>query len=202
MVVEIPEPSDHWTGGLSEGQLMALAAIAESGPDVYSIVKRAWSQGHDPDTIKQMLVSLQYPTGDVDRIVSELEKGKAAGGAQTSPLGSDKRQAAKPEKTIYVDRSGKASYDKPKAKQKTPARVETGNEYVDDMLNKALAAGGKERALKSAVMALNSYAAMSSRSPTDSRGRIRKYGQVDDHGILRSLRDIDTFLKRSRLGGK
>lgn len=198
--ITIPEPTDRWHGGLDEGQLTALASIAEAGPDVYSIVKRAWSQGHDPDTIKQMLVSLQYPTSDVDRIVSELEAGKASDGNQPKP-GDAKPQGKSAKatgKTIYVDKTGKASYDKPKASGKTGARVDTGNQFVDELLNNALQSGGKEKALKLAVKALTSYAEIGTRDASGSRGGGR-YRRADDRGILKSLRDIDTFLKQARL---
>lgn len=201
--ITIPDPTDRWYGGLNEGQLMALASIAEAGPDVYSIVKRAWSQGHDTDTIKQMLVSLQYPTGDVDRIVSELEAGKASNGTQSKPGESNPqgKPARATGKTIYVDKSGKASYDKPKAGGKPTARVDTGNQFVDDLLNDALRSGGKEKALKLAVKALTSYAAIGTRDAVGGAGsRDRgRYRRADDRGILKSLRDIDTFLKQTRL---
>lgn len=137
----MPPIRDQWSGGLNESVLSTLALIAEGKPDVFSIVKRAWSQGNDADTIKQMLKSLKYPTKDVDRIVSKLEARKA--GTQQP----QDRQQGKPQ-------------EQPKDQQSTQQPVpvvKTGNDYIDALVNRKLKSGGKEAAISFATGMLAKY---------------------------------------------
>jgi len=187
----VPDVGRTWRGGLSESMLSTLAFIAEAAPDVYSIVRRAWSQGHDADTIKQMLQTLSYPTKDVDKIIGKLEAKKSqSAGSATPPSGQPPAPppSADPtkDKTIYVDRTGKASYDKPTAAAPKPATISTGDDYIDSVLNTALRSGGKEQALKAAMGLLTQYARTARTNP-------RRYRDTGDGTARGKERERDPF---------
>lgn len=191
------DPGGEWSGGLSEGMMSTLAMIAESKPDVYSIVKRAYSQGHDADTIKQMLKSLQYPTNEVDGIISKLAaKRQGTSIVPKIPAPGAKKQGGKKQGTIYVDKSGKATYDRP-APPKS-ASVKTGNAYVDGVINDTLARHGKMAALRAAVTLLQRYQAKLDGSERRHRGRHGQSDVVAD--AMKTLINVNRWLQGQKSG--
>lgn len=206
----LPRVDETWHGGLSEGMMSTLAMIAEAEkPDVYSIVKRAHAQGHDASTIKQMLRVLNYPTGAVDKIIAKLASRDKKQDPQASASPPEQPPQPQP-KTIYVDRAGGATYDRPatstsgvpRVKPSPPRRVTTGDEYVDGILNAALQTGGRDEAIKTAVTMLTAY-------ERKRRMKDRGYPTVRDRGardreqrpdFAKQILNFDKWLKNMSSG--
>lgn len=208
----LPRIEETWHGGLSEGMMSTLAMIAEAEkPDVYSIVKRAHAQGHDASTIKQMLKVLNYPTGAVDKILAKLTARDTKQDPQAAAAQPQQPTQPQPQpRTIYVDRTGGATYDRPptatsgvpRVKPSPPKRVTTGDDYVDGILNAALQAGGKDEAIKTAVTMLTAYERkrrMKDRGYPTVRDRVGK-DREQRPDFARQILNFDKWLKNVSSG--